>query len=219
MDGDEPDWSSAYEFSPAVREWQRNNSNAPGSSENFYDPRSAEDTETAAQAERGWRDYTRNVQIRDDMLAQRGLKSIMDPVLRIFARRGGRGSRSSARTRRTRRATEYDTHATDANTRMRITALTKMVTDQGYVAYMQRTGQGAMVTAMEDYLRNRKKVIAVLQERAAAGGSGSITAQSNADVERAWDVYVLGLRYSSVGWGAFYDRVLEKDTLVQVEVN
>lgn len=79
--------------------------------------------------------------------------------------------------------------------------------------WMKDNGNTTGAKAIVNFLTSRKVLIDTLQERKAAGGSASITNESNQDLVESWGSYIRDLCNYSSEFANLYTRVLENDKL------
>jgi hypothetical protein len=79
---------------------------------------------------------------------------------------------------------------------------------------MAQNGNRAVVKQALVYLDARKQIAAILAERDAAGGSGTLTAKKNADVAAVWEMFVDELTNGSPEFEQFINRYFANDSVV-----
>lgn len=203
------------EFSPAVYEWMQGRPIAPGSNVVFRTSQSVEEFERSANIDQGWSDYMKTRAIVDEMLAQRGLvelgddgaediKDAFDQWLRVQEAENSDWY------------TEWNSRRGADKTRDTITALTRIVNDDGF---MDSTPNPRMWTAVQEYLDGRDIIVQMLRDRYNQGGSLDINTKANADILDAWEQYRGRLVSADTEFAALYDRWLEFDSLELVTVD
>lgn len=80
----------------------------------------------------------------------------------------------------------------------------------------KRINQRQDIKTLAEYLKGRAMVRKELQARKKAGGSGTLTTESNADLNEMWSVFTGTLVEADLTFAEVYNRYLERDDLTKV---
>lgn len=196
------------EFSPAVYEWMTGRPIKPGSNVQFRDVKTVDDFEKEIAIDQGWKDYMDAKAKMDLWLRENGLT---DKSQSPEAEDAWRAWMEQQEKKNPVWFTEWSNHATDAKVRQTIGALQTILADEKFMA---ENGNDRLWVLVQEYMDKRNLVIAELQRRHAAGGSGSFTAKvQNADIIDAWSQVVAQLKAADTTFADFYDRWLDQDNM------
>ena len=76
---------------------------------------------------------------------------------------------------------------------------------------MADNGKKPVVGAIATYYNTRSQIARELSSRKAGGGSGTLTANDNSDLEGLWNATIATLKQESLEFSDFYNRFLQND--------
>lgn len=199
------------DFNPDVYAWQFNQHTAGDTTTTLRETQSPAEVKAQAERNAGWAYYMKINDQLNAVLKARGLTSMQQAGAQDLAE-------IKAQTVQWLKDQYpewyYDYSSYDSGKVLKtVDALDKIVTDPGFARDHQNDPKWQAVATYLDY---RDQIAKILAARKANGGSGSLTAQSNADVAQVWDGITSWLAESNTGFSDLYSRYLENDTLEEV---
>lgn len=199
------------DFNPDVYAWQFNQHTAGDTTTTLRETQSPAEVKAQAERNAGWAYYMKVNDQLNAVLKARGLTSMQQ---------AGASDLAEIKARTVQWLKDqypqwyYDYSSYDSGKVLKtVDALDKIVTDPGFAKDHQDDPKWQAVATYLDY---RDQIAKILAARKANGGSGSLTAQSNADVAQVWDGITAWLTESNTGFSDLYSRYLENDTLEEV---
>jgi hypothetical protein len=208
-------------FSPEAYSYQLNTPVAPGGAEMQRSKMSANEAMTENQKRLGWSKFTAMVNRLTADLHNRGLKSFADKGAEdLKAQKAAYVQLYSQPLMPDGTPNQYynaawseDYSTLDSLKYERlIPGLTK-VANSDLATHDDRSD----LRTLQDYLSNRQGMLQQLQERAAGGGSKTLTAKSNSDLATQWSYFVDGLIESDTRFGDLHSRYLARDLGVDTD--
>jgi hypothetical protein len=191
-------------YSGAARAWELNTSVAPGSNTKFRSFKDPQDALKSVNAEKGWIQYRKISDQIEAIRIQRGLKSL-----------NAAGAEDLQQAKQ-----QVVQHLEETNKDWRDDYLSR---DSGKVTRFLEAANTAVTSpkakgradldGLRQYMVLRVQLRTVLQQRKAAGGSGTMTATDNADIAEAMDTVVGFLKQKYLTFADIYDRNLTGDDL------
>lgn len=204
--------ADAFEYSQAVRAWQMNRQYVPGVSDAVLrgsaDPVKAEEQ---SRIEAGWVKYRQMAARRDALLAERGLISMSQPGAEDIEEAFLFGKQALIEENPVW-GRELDNY--QAGKWMEpVRAMFTVLQDE---RFMRTHGQEPVWQTMREWATTRQTVVDELARRKAEGGSGSIDANSNADLSDQWTFMVGVWKQKDTRFADMYDRFLDQDKLEEI---
>ena len=188
------------EFSPTIYKKQQGQPIAPGSTKKFREKQDPYEAIAATQAEKGWIEYNKGMDLLEAQRISRGLKSLnskggedLAELKRQFIDDLSAGNPAWASVRGkidTNKVNNFLQFASD------------MVKDP-------RVSSRPDILVMKDYLEGREYIRQALAGRK----SQVISNTSNADLKELWDEFIGELIDSNITFNKVYTRMLENDDL------
>jgi hypothetical protein len=188
------------EFSPTIYKKQQGQPIAPGSTTKFREKQDPYEAIASTQAEKGWLEYNKAMDLIESQRISRGLKSV-----------NSKGGEDLAQMKREFIDDLSASNPAWSSVRGRIDTnkvnnflqfATKMVDDP-------RVKNRQDIKVMQDYLVGREYIRQVLAGR----NSQVITNASNTDVKELWDEFIGDLIDKNITFNKVYTRILENDDL------
>lgn len=194
------------EFNSAVYNYQRTHRVGPGDERMQRESLMVQDIVADPQVRAGWLEYHKNMTILEDELERRGLKSFTasgaedlqqlkrDVIAGMMQRKEFAGW-----------ANEFG-QRDDRKWAKRIDAM-EQIADSPLLAGRPD------IDGLRQYLEGRAVVVAELNRRKAAGGSGTLTSDANEDLLTAWESTVTQLTLGNPAFAALEHRYLDNDVV------
>jgi len=217
-----------YKFSQAAYQWLYNNKISPDSPQKFLAPISPAEARKKNEAEVGWIQYGKLMDIIDAEIETRiksgamksssitakgaeDLKAIKEAVVLNLSRQKDADGKDilDPKTGQFAQTSWYDDYldSDGSKTNRIIYGFSKILNDP---EYMKDNKDNPTVKSINVYFDIRKKFASLLQTRDAK----SIDAKSNVDIRIAYDAIVKKLKTDDpLGFGPLYDRFLSQDLL------
>jgi hypothetical protein len=211
---------SGYEFSQAAYDYLYGKRVSPDSPQKFLSSQSPADAQKRNEAEKGWIQYNRLMDIIDNDLQDRGLTSIQqkgaedlafikaEEIRKLAVKTDIDGKPViNAKTGQTEQTAWYDDYldSDGSKTNRVILGLGAILTDKKFIENNKNNATWKSVSA---YLDLRKAIAAELASRKVK----SITAKANIDVKFIYDGTVNKLKQDDkLGFAYVYDRFLSQD--------
>ena len=195
-----------YDFSQAAYRWQMRNSPVPGSTTNFRGQRDPSLLKQDAQKKMGWIDYRKAMDFLDQQLFAQGYTS--------YSERGAEELNLAKQAYTQQLATNNKDWAADFYSVDKGKWIYRMQTINTILRdpqWMQDNGNKPVVGAIATYYVTRTQIARELANRKAGGGSGTLTAADNADLEGLWNQTIATLKQESLEFSSFYNRFLQND--------
>jgi hypothetical protein len=193
-------------FSTEAYQWERNRSITSGGSEVYRGINSPEEALKQRKIARGWVEYTKARNLRDSMMTSMGVKNANDPRIA-----GAQAAFKSAISKinpewqveyAQQDYSYYGKNAAD---------LESIVSDEQFVN--DNRDHLTWIGTAQTYLTIRDGINQQLKAAAAAGGSASITAKSNAALAASWDAARKKLSDLDPQWADIAHRFFSNDNL------
>ena len=202
-------------FSPEAYSYQLNTPLTPGGSEMQRSKMSAEEAMQDNNRRKGWADYTQLMNGLGASLRNAGFKSYSDKGAEQFrAVKTLIGTALGSPTLPDGQANPYynDAWSKDFNT-LDSLKYERLIPGLQQVAGsdLAKDPNRSDLRVLQNYLAVRQYVTTQLAARKRAGGSGVITAQSNADLLNGWQSIVDGFVESNTNFGDLHSRYLARD--------
>lgn len=202
-------------FSPEAYAYQLNTPVTPGGAEMQRTKMSADDAMADNQRRKGWSDYTQLMNGLGAALRNAGFKSYSDKGAEQFkATKAMISTALGSPTLPNGQANPYynDAWSRDFNT-LDSEKYERLIPGLQEVASspLAKDPNRSDLRVLQNYLAVRHYVTQQLAARKRAGGSGTITAQSNADLLTGWQHIVDGLVESNTNFGDLHSRYLSRD--------
>lgn len=194
--------TDGYTFSSAAYNWQQENAVTAGSSTRFREKNDPVKATQENNAQRGWIQYRKVMNILDAELAGRGLTSYQQKGAEDLA-----DMKSQMTTAIGMKNTDWyrDYLDTDGSKTIRVVSgLKKIIADKKFMADNKSNPTWKSVVA---YLSIRDTI----QQELASRPEKSISAKANSDVSFMWDTLVTKLKNDDSGFKDLYDRFLSQD--------
>lgn len=217
-----------YKFSQAAYQWLYNNKISPDSPQKFLAPISPAEARKKNEAEVGWVQYGKLMDVIDAEIEVRiksgamksssitakgaeDLKAIKDAVILNLSRQKDADGKDilDPKTGQFAQTSWYDDYrdSDGSKTNRIIYGFSKILNDP---EYMKDNKDNTTIKSINVYFDIRKKFASLLQTRDAK----SIDAKSNLDIRIAYDAIVKKLKTDDpLGFGPLYDRFLSQDLL------
>ena len=211
---------TGYEFSDAAYSFLYGKRIAPGAATKFLSSQNPVDAQKKTDAEKGWIQYNKYMDIIDNELEKRGLSSIMErgaedlkfvkeaAVRKLAVQTDADGTPIvDEKTGQYVQTAWYDDYldSDGSKTNRVIVGLGKIIDDATFKKDKNKTSTFKSISAYLDY---RKRIASELAKREAK----SITAKSNADLKIIYDGLVNKLKDGDkLGFAYIYDRFLSQD--------
>jgi hypothetical protein len=177
----------------------------PGTSQKWREPYELQGAKDVPEVDEGWQRYLAGMDIIDARMQERGLANLSSAAAAPlkaqkdkFVAQLEQEFPAWARSRQ-----EFDAGKWGD----RIDALTAISQDP-------RLSQRPEMEMLGTYLEGRRIMAGKLAKRKAAGGSGTLTAQSNYDLKMKWEDYGNKLAQEDLAFADIYHRYLESDPVV-----
>ena len=199
------DGDNKYTFSDAVYQWQYKASMAPGSTESFRARRNPALLKREADIKMGWAQYNKGMSALDSELNNYGFTSYNESGAEDLLQR----KQTMTQTLAAGNPNWYaDLITVDKGKWIyRMQSMDTMLQDP---TWMKDNGGRPVVAAIAAYMQKRRQIQRELANRKAAGYSGTLAAQDNADLEGEWNMLISTLKQESE-FGQFYNRFLQND--------
>ena len=203
------DGDDQYTFSQAAYQWQYKHGATPGSGSTYRQNRTANELLIEANVKRGWAQFQDLMGQISAYQKQNGIVDDKDPNMAIIKQVKALWIDQM----KTENLDWYSAYASPdkAKYERRAQILEEAFKDKKWMA---QNGNRAVVKQALVYLDGRKQIAAILQERDAAGGSGSLSAKSNADVAQVYQMFVDELTNGSPEFEQFINRYFANDSVV-----
>ena len=199
------------DFDRASYLWQANTSPIPGDKGTYRERLSPEEAVKAQDVRKGWIEYNRFNDALDAELEKNNIKSLNSSAGQPYRDLKQRFVDDLLANNRSF-AEEYGIYEIGGwkNT---IRAINSILEDENYM----QENDNETWALMRDYMDSREDIVEMLEERKAAGGSGVITATSNADLLEAWENYISDIKSENTLFSSWYNRFLERDPLERLK--
>lgn len=203
------DGDGKYTFSQAAYKWQYSHGSAPGAGSNYRQSRTPGELQIEANVKKGWTQYQSLMNQINSYKIQNGIETDNDPRMNQVQAAKGVWLQQMAKDN----LDWYSEYASPdrAKYARRTEVLESALADKKWMA---QNGNRTVVKNMALYLDARKQMQAILEERKAAGGSRSMTANSNSDLVWVLDKYKTQLIVGSPETESFLNRYFANDTVV-----
>ena len=203
------DGDNQYTFSQAAYQWQYKHGATPGSGSTYRQNRTANELLIEANVKRGWAQFQDLMGQISTYQKQNGIIDNKDPSMAIIKQVKAVWLDQMKK----ENLDWYSAYASPdrAKYERRATILDDVFKDKKWMA---QNGNRAVVKQALVYLDGRKQIAAILQERDNAGGSGSMSAKSNADVAQVYQMFVDELTNGSPEFEQFINRYFANDSVV-----
>jgi hypothetical protein len=203
------DKDGKYTFSQAAYQWQYGHGAAPGAGSNYRKNRPAGEILVEANVKRGWTEYQNMQSAITTYKLQNGITDDKDPQMGIVKDAKALWIREMAKAN----LDWYSAYSSPdrAKYARRAEIMKTALKDK---TWMADNGNRTVVKNIALYLEARDSIGKFLDERQAAGGSRSLTAQSNTDVAAAMDQYTTQLMKDSPEFEQFINRYFANDSVV-----
>lgn len=200
--------SELSQFSSAVYESQMSTPVTPGSSVMQRERLSKEEIVTRPDVRQGWAAYSKMADLIDAARIERGLPNL--------AVKAAEDLRQAKKLLTAKIAEDHPSWWQEFNQRDDLQAQRDRQSLR-QIAADPTIGQRGDIAPLKDYFHMRDLMVQALSERVAAGGSGTLTASSNADLASVWDMLTGDLVASRVQFGPVYNRWLDRDVLTAAD--
>ena len=203
------DGDGKYTFSQAAYQWQYSHGSAPGSGSNYRKSRTPGELQIEANVKKGWTQYQSLMNQINAYKIQNGIEADNDPRMNQVQAAKSVWLQQMAKDN----LDWYSEYAAPdrAKYARRTEVLESALSDKKWMA---QNGNRTVVKNMALYLDARKQMQAILDERKAAGGSRSMTANSNSDLVWVLDKFKTQLIVGSPETESFLNRYFANDTVV-----
>jgi hypothetical protein len=203
------DGDDQYTFSQAAYQWQYRKGATPGSGSTYRQNRTANELLIESNVKRGWAEFQDLMGQISAYQKQNGITDPKDPDMALL-------KEAKAVWLDQMKVNNLDWYSAyvspdKAKYERRAQILETAFKDK---EWMTQNGNRAVVKQALVYLDGRKQIAAILQERDAAGGSGTLTAKSNADVAEVYQMFVDELTNGSPEFEQFINRYFANDSVV-----
>ena len=203
------DGDDQYTFSQAAYQWQYRKGATPGSGSTYRQNRTANELLIESNVKRGWAEFQDLMGQISAYQKQNGITDPKDPNMGLL-------KEAKAAWLDQMKVDNLDWYSAyvspdKAKYERRAQILETAFKDK---EWMTQNGNRAVVKQALVYLDGRKQIAAILQERDAAGGSGTLTAKSNADVAEVYQMFVDELTNGSPEFEQFINRYFANDSVV-----
>ena len=203
------DGDDQYTFSQAAYQWQYRKGATPGSGSTYRQNRTANELLIESNVKRGWAEFQDLMGQISAYQKQNGITDPKDPDMGLL-------KEAKAAWLDQMKVDNLDWYSAyvspdKAKYERRAQILETAFKDK---EWMTQNGNRAVVKQALVYLDGRKQIAAILQERDAAGGSGTLTAKSNADVAEVYQMFVDELTNGSPEFEQFINRYFANDSVV-----
>jgi len=199
---------TGYDFSEAAYQYQYNTKVAPGSTETFRGTVDPAEAQRRNNARLGWIQYRKVIEVLDAKLVERGLSS--------YSVKGAADLKMVKEAVVSKLATNPDGSPSDwyidyldvdgSKTLRIINGFEKILNDKDF---MSRNVDNPTWKSIATYLKFRDVFATKLAQRQ----SGSLSANSNKDLQLVYDVFIQKLKQDDLGFADVYDRFLSQDKL------
>jgi hypothetical protein len=202
------DGDNQYTFSQAAYQWQYKHGATPGSGSTYRQNRTANELLIEAEVKRGWTEFQNVMGQLSAYQKQNGIQE-GDPEMAIVKAIKA----EFVNQMKTTNLNWYSAYISPdkAKYERRAQILEAAFKDKKWMA---QNGDRAVVKQALVYLDGRKQFAAILKERDAAGGSGTLNAKSNADVAQVYQMFVDELTNGSPEFEQFINRYFANDSVV-----
>jgi len=203
------DGDGEYTFSQAAYQWQYSHGATPGKASTYLKSRTANELIVEANIKRGWAEFQSLTGQMSAYQKQNGITDPNDPNMKILKQVKSIWLDDIKK----RNLDWYSAYASPdkAKYERRAVILETAFKDKKWMA---ANGKRPVVQQALVYLDARKQIAAILQERDNAGGSGSMSAKSNADVAQVYQMFVDNLTNGSPEFEQFINRYFANDSVV-----
>lgn len=203
------DGDGKYTFSQAAYQWQYSHGSAPGTGSNYRKSRDAGELQVEANIKRGWTEYQGLMNQINAWKIQNGIEADNDPRMKQVQTAKQLWLQWQAQNN----LDWYSEYASPdrAKYARRAEVLEAATQDKNWMA---QNGNRTVVKNLVLYLDTRKQIAKILDERYKAGGSRSMSANSNADLAWALDKFRTQLIVGSPETESFLNRYFANDTVV-----
>lgn len=203
------DGDGKYTFSQAAYQWQYSHGSAPGAGSNYRQSRTPGELQIESNVKRGWTEYQGLMNQINAWKIQNGIETDNDPRMKQVQTAKSLWLQWMAQNN----LDWYSEYASPdrAKYARRAEILQTALADKKWMA---QNGNRVVVKNMALYLETRNQIAKMLDERYKAGGSRSLSANSNADLAYALDKYRTQLMVGSPETESFLNRYFANDTVV-----
>jgi hypothetical protein len=203
------DGDNQYTFSQAAYQWQYKHGATPGSGSTYRQNRTANELLIEANVKRGWTEFQDLMGQISAYQKQNGITDPKDPNMAMIKQAKALWIDQM----KTANLDWYSAYVSPdkAKYERRAQLLETAFKDKKWMA---QNGNRAVVKQALVYLDGRKQIAAILNDRDAAGGSASLSAQSNADVASVYQAFVDELTNGSPEFEQFINRYFANDSVV-----
>jgi hypothetical protein len=203
------DADGKYTFSQAAYQWQYSHGATPGSANAYRQNRPTGELVRDANIKQGWTEYGKLIDQIEVYKTQNGITSDKDPQMQAinFAKKAVIEQMAK------NNEDWYSAYISpDRGKYMRrAEILQQALTDPKWMA---QNGNRSVVKSVGLYLDARQQISTMLEQRAAAGGSKSLSANSNADLSSVWDSLRSQMSLESPEFSQFLNRYFPNDPVV-----
>ena len=194
-----------YTFSQAVYQWQYKQATAPGSRETFRGGRNPAMLKREADIRSGWVMYNKQMDSLDSQLNNYGFHSYNESGAEDLLQQ----KQSMTQDLAAKNPNWYaDLLSVDKGKWIyRMQSLQTILSDP---TWMRENGTRSVVTAIAAYIQKRTEIQRELANRKAAGYSGTLASQDNADLDADWNLLISTLKQEGE-FSQFYNRFLQND--------
>ena len=199
---------SGYDFSEAAYQYQYNTKVAPGSTETFRGTVDPAEAQRRNNSRLGWIQYRKVIEVLDAKLVERGLSS--------YSVKGAADLKMVKEAVVAKLAVNPDGSPSDwyidyldvdgSKTLRIINGFDKILSDD---KFMSNNSDNPTWKSIATYLKFRDVFASKLAQRQ----SGSLSANSNKDLQLAYDVFIQKMKQDDLGFADVYDRFLSQDKL------
>jgi hypothetical protein len=203
------DGDGKYTFSQAAYKWQYSHGSAPGAGSNYRQSRTPGELQIEANVKKGWTQFQSLMNQINAYKIQNGIETDSDPRMNQVQAAKSVWLQQMAKDN----LDWYSEYASPdrAKYARRTEVLQSALADKKWMA---QNGDRTVVKNMALYLDVRQQMQAILDQRKQAGGSRSMTANSNSDLVWVLDKYKTQLIVGSPETESFLNRYFANDTVV-----
>jgi hypothetical protein len=203
------DGDNQYTFSQAAYQWQYKHGATPGSGSTYRQNRTANELLIESNVKRGWTEFQDLMGQISAYQKQNGITDPKDPQMQLLKD----AKAAWLDQMKVTNLSWYSAYVSPdkAKYERRAQILETAFKDKKWMA---QNGDRAVVKQALVYLDGRKQIAAILAERDATGGSGTLNAKSNADVAEVYQMFVDELTNGSPEFEQFINRYFANDSVV-----
>jgi hypothetical protein len=203
------DGDDQYTFSQAAYQWQYSHGSTPGSGSTYRQNRTSNELNKEANIKKGWAKFQQIESLVSYYKFQNGIESDTDPLMKPVKEAKRLMIQDMAKT-------NLDWYSEYVSPDRAKYARRADILDKAFKnkAWMADNGNRPVIKSAMLYLETRKVISTILQQRKAEGGSGSMDANSNADIADAFQHFKDNLTVGSPETEQFLNRYFANDTVV-----